>query len=240
MTAITSAVFPFIPSLPGKSPEEPAPEKTPNFVKRWCLGVETGLFIQLPFTAFIGILAAKIGLTPEKCTHSITSLKPTPSLTSEAWKLDPNFEKLSMAHPEFWKKELEKIDLLHIRERERAKLVSITVAIALPAIEEILFRGLIQDVLLNRIPKKILKRLAPQKTWILDSRVTQIARIVLVSALFAALHLMNKGISNHRLVLHFTQGLAWGTIKESKLGLTGAIAAHMTNNAVATLVGRLL
>jgi len=97
--------------------------------------------------------------------------------------------------------------------------------------EEILFRGLIQNVCLTRIPKFVIKKISPGKETILDTTMAKAARILITSAAFSAYHLRNKGIFSDsyvsmQLVATFMMGIGFGLLKESQAGLAGAIGAH--------------
>lgn len=109
------------------------------------------------------------------------------------------------------------------------------VGVGLPIFEEIVFRGLIQDLLLKRIPKYIVKWIAPGKEVALDSAIVEAARITLTAAIFSAFHLANSGLmtDSHvsmQLVATFVLGIGFGALKESKAGLLGSTGAHITNN----------
>ncbi|HEV8051568.1 MAG TPA: CPBP family intramembrane glutamic endopeptidase, partial [Parachlamydiaceae bacterium] len=75
-------------------------------------------------------------------------------------------------------------------------LKKFTVLSSLPSsiIEELIFRGLVQDVLLKRIPQFIINKVAPGNEHFLDTKIAKVARIVLTASLFSAAHLSNKGI----------------------------------------------
>lgn len=108
-----------------------------------------------------------------------------------------------------------------------------------PAIsEELIFRGLIQDVLLKRIPSWVLKKIHYSHENILDTKIAKAARIIFTSALFAASHLFNQGIFTDsyvqaQVVGTFALGIIFGAIKESSLGLVGSTGAHFMNNLIA-------
>jgi|GEM_PF-6874779 membrane protease YdiL (CAAX protease family) len=110
--------------------------------------------------------------------------------------------------------------------------------VIVPLQEEIFFRGLLQDVLLTRIPKFIVKKIAPGNETVLDTTIAKAARILLTSAAFSAAHLSNEGVESDsfvavQLVSAFMIGIGFGLLKESKAGLLGSIAAHMVHNFAA-------
>lgn len=108
-----------------------------------------------------------------------------------------------------------------------------------PIKEEIQYRMVIQDLFLMRIPKYIIKKVAPGKEKILDSKGMKAARIFLTATLFARAHLINKEISwaytARQVPSTFVMGVFFGLMKESKAGLMGAIGMHMANNIIASL-----
>lgn len=123
-----------------------------------------------------------------------------------------------------------------IEQLPRAKL---EIVLDAPIFEELLCRGLLQDVLLTRLPKYILKKISPGSETILDSTIAKIARILFTSTAFSLLHLSNHGtfpdsVVSHQLVSGFTIGIALGIIKEN-IGLVGAIGTHIAHNSVAMI-----
>ena len=65
------------------------------------------------------------------------------------------------------------------------------VAIVAPIEEEILFRGIIQDLLLTRLAKRTLKNYAPGQEGLLDTPAAKAARIGLTTLLFSISHYTN-------------------------------------------------
>lgn len=107
-----------------------------------------------------------------------------------------------------------------------------------PVAEEILFRGIIQDVALNRVIPYVLKKVMPGKETLLQSKIYTVGRIIVTSALFAAVHSINRGVYSDeyvrvQIVSAFINGIIYGAEKESGLGLLGAIATHITLNTQA-------
>ena len=104
-----------------------------------------------------------------------------------------------------------------------------------PIIEELVFRYGIQEILLKKIPEQFLQRFAPNKQAILDSKVVTLARIVFTAAIFAYIHLANKGnfpdsYCDAQVPASFIGGIVYGILKESKVGLLGSVVAHVVNN----------
>lgn len=117
----------------------------------------------------------------------------------------------------------------------QAKISSINKILFGSPIEEIFFRGLMQDVLLTRIPKYVIKNIVPGREIALDSSVAKTARIVLTAAAFSTCHLLNQGLFPdsaliNQLTLTFVSGICFGIIKESKMGMLGSVGAHMSIN----------
>lgn len=110
-----------------------------------------------------------------------------------------------------------------------------------PIFEEPLFRYGIQEVLLTYLPKKIVKKVAPGKEMILDCKIAKTSRIALTTLLFAAIHLINKSEFPESYVMRqvissFVGGIIFGILKESRVGLLGAIEAHCLNNCLSALL----
>lgn len=106
-------------------------------------------------------------------------------------------------------------------------------------IEESIFRGLIQDVLLKRCVAKFVGKVAPNSISLVDSKIYTVCRILLSSASFAAIHNMNRLILSDEYVdfqIYYTFGLGiiLGAMKEVG-GLAPCIGAHAINNLTALL-----
>jgi hypothetical protein len=115
-----------------------------------------------------------------------------------------------------------------------------TLAVAGPILEELLCRGLIQDLLLKRGARVILKNILPGKESWVDTTIAKIFRITTTAGLFSAMHLLNKGaVSNEylhtQLIAAFVGGIVFGALKESKAGMPGAIGGHAANNTLVIL-----
>lgn len=109
--------------------------------------------------------------------------------------------------------------------------------VAFPLLEEIAYRGLVQDIILKRIPKFIVKKVAKGNESFLDSHIAKVARIAITTALFSAMHLMNRSVMadfsvNLQVAATFVGGIGLGILKESNPGLLGAIGAHFAWNVV--------
>lgn len=107
-------------------------------------------------------------------------------------------------------------------------------------VEELLFRGLLQDLLLTKLPRMIIKKVAPGKEGVIDSTRAKAARILLTSAAFCAIHLSNKGVLSEdylklQLIAAFVSGIGLGILKETRAGLLGSIAAHAVNNTLSIM-----
>lgn len=112
--------------------------------------------------------------------------------------------------------------------------------IAVPSIgEELVFRGLLQDVILKRAVGKIIQKVAPAQAGLVDSKIYTAVRIAITTYAFVSIHESNRGILSDEYVdmqLYATaiMGVAFGILKEVK-GLSWAIGAHAINNLAATL-----
>lgn len=112
-----------------------------------------------------------------------------------------------------------------------------SIGIILPVCEEILFRGLMQEVLLKKIPKYILSKIAHEKETYLNSTIAKVTRITLSAGAFSAYHLTNSGFMPESYVSAqiagtFILGIGCGILQEN-VGLFGAIGAHAANNIMA-------
>lgn len=101
-----------------------------------------------------------------------------------------------------------------------------------PIIEEIAFRFLLQDILLKRVPKYIIKKILPGKETVVDNRITKVFRILFTATLFAASHTDYTFFYKTHV---FIVGITSGVLKESKMGILGAIGYHITNNSLVNI-----
>lgn len=140
----------------------------------------------------------------------------------------------------FWKdyhKMLQESTNLNIPSFEAWKLMVPAALIGGGIGEELIFRGLIQDLILKRLVGKTIEKISPEHASWIDTNAAKVMRITLASGLFAATHLITMseeiplGIK-WQAFSAFTSGLILGAIKESRLGLKGSIACHMTHNAI--------
>lgn len=109
------------------------------------------------------------------------------------------------------------------------------IGLIVPIIEEIFFRGIVQDVLLTRIPKYLVKKTLLGKEIVFDTLIIKTFRIILTASLFAVAHTFNDGTFPDsyvkiQLVAAFVGGIGLGVLKESRFGLLSAIGAHSANN----------
>ena len=122
----------------------------------------------------------------------------------------------------------------------------VRLAVSMPVCEEVFFRGFLQGILLHRIAESLITRLAPGKALVIQSPMIQAARILLTSAAFSGAHLSNlpsrsqsdkaDEVMKFQLVNTFLVGIATGTLKESRWGLTGAVIYHIAHNAAIVYV----
>lgn len=103
-----------------------------------------------------------------------------------------------------------------------------------PIYEEVFFRGLVQGVILDAIPKAICKTIVPRHVGALDSTAAKVVRITTTAAVFAAAHVVNLDIysftAQATLVSTFVGGIAYGALKEMSPGILGSVGAHIAHN----------
>jgi membrane protease YdiL (CAAX protease family) len=101
-----------------------------------------------------------------------------------------------------------------------------------PVLEEVAMRWLLQDVIL----KPLFHLINPEER-LFSAQTEKIARVAIASTAFSAIHLANAAALPwayvaSQLVATLVGGAMLGAIKESSLGLSGSIGAHMGNNAL--------
>jgi hypothetical protein len=127
----------------------------------------------------------------------------------------------------------EKIKFPVIPVTSAAKTMGVITIFA--AEEELIFREVVQQLLLKQIPQFVLERVSPGTEALLDTKIYTVARIAFTASFFALVHLSNSGVVpdcfvQAQVISAFAAGILFGIIKESSLGLLGAIASHVQNN----------
>lgn len=126
----------------------------------------------------------------------------------------------------------------NVRHQEIIHAIS-NMVVFTPVVEELAFRGLIQDLLLKRLVKSVISKVAPQHASKVDSKIYTGVRILLTSVAFAGFHILNKGIMPDSYVDQqvrdtFWMGIGFGIMKET-YGMASNIGAHMMQNLTAVL-----
>lgn len=121
--------------------------------------------------------------------------------------------------------------------------INFEISVRGPIYEELFFRLGIQELLLKRLPKKIIQKFAPSKASWVDCRVAQIARITLSSALFAMAHVdravLCKTLNNcDSFIGTLIQGLIAGVIQEKTNNIFYSTALHIAHNYRLTTIIR--
>lgn len=118
--------------------------------------------------------------------------------------------------------------------------VLLWIGVVHPICEELVFRYLLQDVILTKIPKYVVKKIAPGKETALDTTVAKAIRIVVTAVLFSGAHYSNDHLSPQKLCYQLVStavgGITLGILKESKAGLLGAVASHATFNMLGAFI----
>lgn len=212
-----------------------------NCIKGFGLGVAAA-GIMTPLSHGVGFLAQKIGLIQEMGDRASLMKEQVANMAKMGFRFDA--EALANATCPMQEYVTQFNSLFPFYPEVHQTVFSVKAAmvggfgVLTPIFEEVIFRGLVQDILMKRIPQYIVKKIAPGREMALDSRIAGIVRIVLTSALFSAYHLLNRGIFANayvdlQIVQTFIMGISLGIFKESKAGLFGAMGAHMAHNIIA-------
>ncbi len=106
------------------------------------------------------------------------------------------------------------------------RYVAEAVVIRAPIINEIFFRGLLQDIILKRGVEKVVAFVSPKHAELVNSKAYTAARILITSALFS--YYSRTNYLDREVLPSFLLSTGLGLLKE-KYGLTSAIGAHMLN-----------
>lgn len=117
---------------------------------------------------------------------------------------------------------------------ENAQLFSHLV-INTPIVEEILFRGVIQEILMRKVPVALLQKVNPQAAnWLQSNTYAKIGRVALSTLIFALTHFGTENCAmSNRPIGVICLGALLGAIVEIKglkQGLVSSIYAHAMNN----------
>jgi len=113
--------------------------------------------------------------------------------------------------------------------------------VAFPVLsEEVLFRGIVQELLLKQGMRKLITAVSPKHASLVDSKIYTACRIVLTSLLgVAILEGSHKFHADNYTELMFNPtfmlGIGWGISKEVK-GLPGSMAAHAVHRTISLLM----
>lgn len=230
--------------VPDESTKSPGlctrlPSGTANCVKCFGLGVAAA-GIEIPISWGASYLAGKVGLIQQVGDRASFIKEQAANMAKHGYKIDGDVIENATCKMQAL---VDQINSNIPGEEAHTSVFGLKAAkvgmigVYGPIIEELLFRGLIQDVLLTRIPKYVIKKIAPGKETALDTRVAQATRITLAAALFSAAHLTNSDMPDSyvsmQLVATFVGGIALGILKESKAGLLGAMGCHIGGNMIA-------
>jgi len=111
-------------------------------------------------------------------------------------------------------------------------------AVTIPFVEEFLFRDLLQEKLLKKIPHAFLHRFFPAKESLANNMLAAAARIASSAALFALVHAAAPEYPyNSALYLghKFTIGVCCGIIQEMTENLHLSVAFHAGGNLIPAL-----
>lgn len=214
---------------------------TANCVKKFGLGVAAAGIVT-PVSGGVVFLARKLGLIQELGESLSLTREGVANLAKTGIALDADALANAVCPMQEYVSQLNHALQLYPEYQQtvfsvKASLVTV-IGIVAPIFEEVVFRCLIQNVLLKDVPKFIVKHIAPGRETALDSNIATLARVALTAALFSAYHLTNSGlmadsIVSTQIVATLVMGIGFGALKESNAGLLGAIGAHVTNNILA-------
>jgi hypothetical protein len=219
---------------------------TANVVKKIGLGVAAAGLIT-PISSAIPFFAQKMGLIQQMGDRLSLIKEQVANLAKRGIALDAEAIANATCPIQEYVTQLNRVfrNLPELRQTVFSVKASTTLVIGIvaPVCEEIVFRCLIQNVLLKRIPQYIIKNVSPGKEIALDSSIAKAARIALTAILFSACHRSNFGLFPNsyvsmQLIATFVMGIGFGVLEETKAGLLGSISAHSINNIVA--ISRLL
>lgn len=227
-------------------------QRTANRVKRFGLGIAFGAFVVSPFDK-----ATRIGLFGK--TNSLSLRREVVSLYNSI-EFFPN-EKELLDAPNFWKEIGNQIDKRFFSSRTIATIgnfeiksghigqagIAFMMMIAV-ATSELFLRGVIQGVVCQKIPRLLLKRLAPSKEILLDSKTAKCIRVFLpamFSTYLLSRILLSKDESWQKkntltiansvpywVTREFFFGCLLGAVKESRFGLAGAVGVRLASSVL--------
>lgn len=101
-----------------------------------------------------------------------------------------------------------------------------------PIAEEVVYRGLVQEMCMRRLPKKILSKIAPKYEWAVDSVVAKTMRIVATSFIFAIAHFDRLEPSRGGGLAEFFNSIVDGYLMESTQSIVKSSLSHMGHNTI--------
>lgn len=113
-----------------------------------------------------------------------------------------------------------------------AQKVNYTEIFFVGLVEEIAFRGVIQQVILTNISKYIVRKISPEKEHLVNSRMMKGVRVVLTAGLFALAHGNGYGHLKGSLSPQFICGIIAGSFYESGVSIKEIAMYHFAYDAV--------
>jgi membrane protease YdiL (CAAX protease family) len=114
---------------------------------------------------------------------------------------------------------------------------NITASIFVPALcEELEFRWFLQDILLKKLPKKVIEKIAPDMANIVDSMPARISRVAAAALIFAICHTHALDCAEGGGMEQLVGGLLYGALYEfAENSLVNCINLHCIYNLVVKL-----
>ena len=119
--------------------------------------------------------------------------------------------------------------------------INLTGALAGPVIEESLFRGFAQEVVLKKIPEAVFSRFFPDKKHLLDHKLVRFCRVTAVALVYALSHTNRWEEKKMGTMGPFIGGMISGALIESKglSSISTTIGSHVIINALVTSIMQL-
>ena len=99
--------------------------------------------------------------------------------------------------------------------------------------------GCIQHTQLTLCPKALIKKFAPGKEAIVDSKTAKVARIAFMTSLYLGLFTLRANSTSEKLLLStalLTQLIGSSVMKETKAGFLGSMGTHFTARLITSLL----
>ncbi len=197
--------------VPEPAPQQPVPSRVGTLARRTTSALGIGLLSGV-VARFLGLPSAR-SVLPDSVVH-----------LSNTWLHKP----------------LEAVAMPLIEQLTRNHRLTWATLSVICVTEDMMFSFFIQSLLLSKIPKLVLQKIAPAYEHLVDCKTAKAARMGVTSVLFALSHLEQWGHTRGMMLCQLFVGLYFARLREQGASLVEISAVHFFYDAFLLTLGGLL